>query len=282
MITAELDAKQELSEPLIQNTAIEISEYPFEESVHYSFDYASTLGMAWIGLHRDFVWSYLVLNSYDLFNGEIGENFGQTLTQMIITLPAVIIAGQTCLLIYNDRIICLDNQSEYLKKMVVFGVASLSTIPFWNASEVLGIYLGGLLSLDALNSDYFAGIFTGITETLWQNAFLIPLLLTQPTDRLATFFNVLGGAVWKWVITACLESFTENNLANELTIASNVAVSVAATTITMTFLAWLIKGCYDRLKPESVRLFSRSSHARIEETKEEKVLNKNVITNLRP
>ncbi|HSW68755.1 MAG TPA: hypothetical protein VLI69_01185 [Gammaproteobacteria bacterium] len=212
-----------------------------------------------IGAFRDAVWSWQVVKQHDFFDEKLGAFFSPTLTQTGGAIVSVIVAGHFNLRVINHDLLFDLNRREWRKRLGVLCLASGSTVPVWNAAEYAGIYLGAQLSFNSLNANYFAGIFTGITETLWQNAFIIPILLRLPLDPLEITLNVLAGAVWKWVITACLDSFAEES-GGDFKTAASVALSVAFTTLQMTLLAWLIKRCcrnrQEDMADDCNRLFS--------------------------
>jgi hypothetical protein len=197
------------------------------------------MAMVTIGIARDATWAWQVVKQQDYFDGKLGAFFSPTLTQMIGAIPAVLIAGHFSMRTYNGSLTFTSNRREWLKRLAVFGVASWSAVPVWNGAELLGTFVGNKLSLSARNADYFAGGFTGVAETIWQNAIVIPNLLGEPIDPVETAFNALGGAVWKWVITACLVAYEDQDN-SEYKTAPSVAFSVAASTLMMTLLAWLI------------------------------------------
>jgi hypothetical protein len=64
-------------------------------------------------------------------------------------------------------------------------------------------------------------------------------LLGESVNPTETLLNTLGGAVWQWVLTVCMENLEgEDN--KEYKTSASIAFSVAASTFVMTLLAWLL------------------------------------------
>jgi hypothetical protein len=213
-----------------------------------------------IGMIRDFQWGLYTFKNYDYFAGEIGIFAGPTVTQLGITLlPMLGAARLTSEFIRsdllwefelkpseNDKRYCSKNKvvdvfhhSSWVKKQLALAFASWSTIPVWNAAQYAGCWLGKQLGFSTAASGYFSGIFTGVTETLWQNVLILPKLLGQPMEKTEVILNTLGGAVWQWVLQAYLpveSGEVEEN--DEIEVGIKIAFAVAISTMLMTLLAW--------------------------------------------
>ncbi len=232
-----------------------------------------------IGFMRDFIWAYVTEKKGNHFGNKLDAFWGETLTQMVWALPAIIGGGSACLKVTcspigNGKSFFFQRNTRTLgKKVAVIGLSSWSAIPVWNGAQWLGVLTGKKLQLNTRDANYFAGLFTGVAETLWQNALVIPRLLGESADSLEVFLNTLGGAVWQWVYFACTENL-ENEKDVELKTSASVAFSVAASTLLMTLLAWMLSKNSStprenvvnnrelpHLEDNRNRLFTRRDHA---------------------
>lgn len=200
--------------------------------------------MLTIGIARDAIWAYQTVKNTHYFDGKLNAFWDETFTQLIGGLPSIIIAGHFSQKAYtyslsHPKLLFIENKKYWLKKIAVLSLASWSAIPVWNGAQLLGTWTGEQLRLSNRDANYFAGIFTGVTESLWQNKIVIPTLLNEPADNIEIALNILSGAVWQWVLTACMENLADKENYEYKTSAS-IAFSVAASTCLMTLLAWLI------------------------------------------
>ncbi|MBX3709634.1 MAG: hypothetical protein KIT56_01675 [Gammaproteobacteria bacterium] len=199
-----------------------------------------------IGLVRDYIWGVVSYRNLDAFEGTLGTFAGPTLTQMGITVFPML--GTIKLTSSAFQGFFLDNKREWFKKQSVFTIASWTAIPAWNGAQMLGKWIGNEIGLSEESAGYFSGIFSGIAETIWQGAIVIPALFQQPIDVLEVALNSLGGAVWQWIFQANMPHNYDSNESNhsDSFVGLQIATGVAASTLLMTLLAWQINKCRAR------------------------------------
>ena len=220
----------------------------YENEIENMEGLAPLLSQILIGMSRDFIWGILTYKNIDLFNGKIGAFWGTTFTQMCLSsLPTFATIKLTNHLQISYF---LKNKNEWLKKQSTFACSSWSAIPSWNGAQFVGNWFGQKLGLTDTGASYFSGLFTGVTETLWQGAFVIPRLLNQPIEWGEVLFGSLGGAVWQWVLEANASPNIANNIfpnstyaltLEEITVGAEIAGTVAVSTLLTALLAREIK-----------------------------------------
>lgn len=211
----------------------------------------SLAAQIFIGFSRDLMWGMATFGNFTFFPN-FNAFWGKTFTQMIMTAPIVVASTQvpnsfTKMQIFND------NRSAWVSKQYIYAFASWSSIPIWNVAQILGAKCGETMGLNESNAGYFSGVFTGISETIWQNVLVIPAMLQQPVDALEPALNSLGGAVWQWVYQANFDAKNQTgiplNTTNSTGVFSNddmkvgfeIAAGVAISTFLMSTIARAIK-----------------------------------------
>ena len=202
-----------------------------------------------IGMARDFVWTVCTARNNDAFNGKIGAFWGCTFTQMFATAAPVLAMVRINLDCgIGKNTFFLSNRRAWVKRQLVFALASWTAIPVWNGAQLLGTWSGNQIPLSTNAGNYFAGPFTGLAETTWQNVIVIPTLLGQDVDMLDAFLNILGGAMWQWVYSYFNQEGDSDN--DQYKTAAFVAMTVAFSTLIMSYLSQAIHRCFPDMNAE--------------------------------
>lgn len=197
-----------------------------------------------IGFARDLTWGIAAHHNTNYFENKLNAFWGPTFSQMLYTL-APIIAAPIVIMNLTRKSLFGNYKSDWIKKQAVFALSSWSSIPIWNGAQYLGDFVGNKLNLNSSASGYFSGVFCGIAETVWQGGIVTPTLLNNKVNKLEVLLNTLSGAVWQWVFQAHLDKENPSEHSNtSVTVGTQIACSVAATTVLMTLLAWAIDACY--------------------------------------
>ncbi len=231
-------------------------------------EYENTQGIALllsqvlIGMMRDYTWARLSYRNLDYFQGKLGSFWGENLTEAIGTFFPILCTMKVINQIYHTC--SIENRRKWVKTLTVLALASWSSIILWNAAQMSGQAAFEWLGWSQTAAGYFSGLITGIVETIWQNAIVIPIFLNQTFEPLEIALNTLGGAVWQWVYQANLPVKLDS--IEEIVAALEVAGAVAFSTLSMTGLARIVKHYCTKMQEE--KRLERPASVELRETTE--------------
>lgn len=196
------------------------------------------LSQIWVGMVRDFVWGVATYRNLDWYEGHLGSFWGPTFTQLAISMLPTFAAAR-----FNIKMNTgfSEKNSEWIKQQLTFTLASLTAIPVWNGAQWIGNWVGEKMGFEAISSGYFSSLFSGVAETIWQNALIIPGFLGVGVQPIEVAFNTLGGAIWQIVYQANMPAdINHDDPLNGVATGLEISGAVAMSTLLMTLLAWKI------------------------------------------